>query len=169
VLNTALFSSEKASWNTPENIVRLVRALGPVVLDPCSNADSIVGAASFYDGSSLEMCGLSNSWAVGDGLVYVNPPYGAEIAKWLQKCVTEAENGVEIVALLPARTDTKWWQDYVTKATCVLFWKGRLQFLGAASSAPFPSAIVYWGCAPDQFAAVFGNYGWVVRGMEIAQ
>ena len=61
--------------------------------------------------------------------------------------------------LVPARTDTKYWHDYVMKAEMVFFIKGRLKFGDSENSAPFPSAVVVfskrpqgWGCAPGMGA-----------------
>ena len=83
--------------------------------------------------------GLVRSWG---NTTYVNPPYGRGIIKWLSKAFYESKQGKTIVMLLPSRTDTKWWHDYVMKAHEIRFIKGRLKFSGHKNSAPFPSAIV---------------------------
>ena len=51
-------------------------------------------------------------------------------------------NNNYIVMLLPARTDTKWFHDYILGKAEVRFIKGRLKFGGAKNSAPFPSMVV---------------------------
>lgn len=72
----------------------------------------------------------------------MNPPYGREIAAWVEKAYRSAkENGATVVCLLPARVDTRWWHDYCAKGE-VFFVKGRLKFGGSANSAPFPNAVV---------------------------
>lgn len=87
--------------------------------------------------------GLSTSWGEPGDNVYCNPPYGKEIAHWLQKAIQQKELGVSSVFLLPARTDTKWFHDLVIpNATEVRFIKGRLKFEGMEAGAPFPSIIV---------------------------
>lgn len=146
-------SSDRLDWNTPERVLDLVRQVGQIGLDPCSNATSLVRA-------SVEWVfgGLDRSWR-NYGLVYVNPPYGREIEPWIVRCASG--DGDEVVALLPARTDTRWWRCVAT-AQAVCFWHGRLRFLGAPSSAPFPSAIAYWGPRAGQFSRVFGPHGWIV-------
>jgi hypothetical protein len=73
---------------------------------------------------------------------FVNPPYGREIGKWLKKGYLEWEKGKTVVFLVPSRTDTLWWHDFVMKATEIRFIKGRLKFDGQKNSAPFPSAII---------------------------
>jgi hypothetical protein len=74
---------------------------------------------------------------------YINPPYGKEISKWIIRSAYEArERGNLCVMLLPSRTDTKWWHDYIMKADEIRFIKGRLKFGDSKNSAPFPSCVV---------------------------
>lgn len=153
----ALFSSDSEHWCTPVNVVQLLWRLGVVGLDPCSNSGSVVNARETWTAENGERS-LWAPWG-GRGLVYCNPPYGDAIPPWTEKCAAEGARGTEIVALLPARTDTRWWHDSVRHADAVLFWRGRLTFLGAASSAPFPSAIAYWGPRVHAFKNVFGPHG----------
>lgn len=72
----------------------------------------------------------------------MNPPYGRNIKKWVKKAYESGINGAVVVCLLPARTDTSWWHDYVVKASKIEFLRGRLKFGNAKNNAPFPSAIV---------------------------
>lgn len=95
-----------------------------------------------------------------EGLVYCNPPY-SNLKEWSSKMSAEGLRGTEIIGLVPSRTDTKWWRD-ITTAAVICFWRGRITFEGAPASAPFPSAIPYWGPTPDRFCEVFGPYGWLV-------
>lgn len=74
----------------------------------------------------------------------MNPPYGREIVQWVEKARSEAEMGALVVGLLPARTDTRWWQGHVAGHADVRFLAGRLKFGGTKNSAPFPSAIAVW-------------------------
>ena len=83
--------------------------------------------------------GLIASW--GD-VNFCNPPYGREIPKWIKKGYDEWLKGKTVVFLIPSRTDTAWWHDYIMKATEIRFIRGRLKFQGAKHNAPFPSAIV---------------------------
>jgi site-specific DNA-methyltransferase (adenine-specific) len=123
-------------WCTPECVLERVRKVGRIELDPCDNAQSIVGAASSWMGSGLEW-----TWR---GLAFCNPPYST-LRRWLAKCAEEARGGVEIIALVPARTDTRAWHESATTARAVCFWRGRITFVGAPHPAPFPSAVLYWG------------------------
>lgn len=73
----------------------------------------------------------------------MNPPYGRQIGNWVKKAKEAARQGkATVVCLLPARTDTAWWHDYVMKANEIRLIRGRLKFGDGKGSAPFPSAIV---------------------------
>ena len=77
--------------------------------------------------------------------------------------VYEAALGEEIIALLPARVDTKWFQeDIFPTAAAICFWKGRLTFLGAPAPALFPSAVVYWGPNVQRFVSAFQTAGTII-------
>jgi hypothetical protein len=157
-----LLSSAGHSWRTPEHVLDLVRMVGPIMLDPCAHQDGLVHAATELRRARGED-GLEADWLAlsGGGLVFVNSPYGREIVRWVLRCYALGQLGGECIALLPARTDTFWWQRYVAhpNADAVLFWRGRLTFVGAPAAAPFPSAIAYWGPRPHRFKDVFAPYG----------
>lgn len=156
---TPLMSSANPNWETPENVLSLVRELygGQIGLDPCSSPSNPTGAALH-----LSSGGLDRPWSNFGREVFCNPPYGRGIHPWVSAMATEgAKDGMQIVGLLPARTDTKWWE-LVTTATAVCFWRGRLKFKGAPSSAPFPSATPYWGDRLEDFLRIFEPHGWCV-------
>lgn len=85
--------------------------------------------------------GLSQEWK---GVCWCNPPYGREIYKWVRKASISAKNGATVVMLIPARTDTKWFHEYIYRKenVKVKFIKGRLKFGTAQNAAPFPSMLV---------------------------
>lgn len=146
-------SSLDETWNTPADFLDVVRrALGPIALDPCSNEGSIVAARVEWrlerDGDSL-----GRPWTIGHllgrrgpqgGPIFVNPPYGRELPLWAQKIDDEARRGAEIVTLVPARTETQWF-DLLRERGDAICLRGRLTFLGAQSPALFPSAVFYHG------------------------
>jgi len=159
MLNRALMSSDTREWNTPPAILEPVGRLDAIGLDPCGNATSIVAARREYRLDRGED-GLCLPWS-GFGLVYCNPPYGRGIGAWLARAAGQwLDCGVESIVLVPARTDARWWQDNIRLAL-VCFWRGRLKFLGAPSSAPFPSAVLYHGHRPQRFREVFAPLGWI--------
>jgi phage N-6-adenine-methyltransferase len=130
------FSSASDDWPTPADYFNRLNKLFNFTLDPCA-APGNAKCATFFDAASD---GLSQSWQTS-GTVFMNPPYGRSIGKWVKKAYEESLKGTPVVCLLPARTDTSWWQDYCAKGL-VKFVRGRLKFGDGRNSAPFPSAIV---------------------------
>lgn len=76
--------------------------------------------------------------------MWCNPPY-SQIKKWARKCYYEGHKpNTTVVMLIPSRTDTWWFQNYVLHRAEVRFIKGRLRFNGSTNNAPFPSALVIY-------------------------
>lgn len=150
------FSSETPEHYTPAHVLEAVaKLMGAIDLDPCSNSktDPNVPAQVHY---TKEDDGLQQKWA---GRTYLNPPYGRGIQDWVGKLVTSFESGdvSEAIALVPARTDTQWWQLLRNYPCC--FVTGRLTFIGNDDPAPFPSAIYYLGERHDDFFREFSAFG----------
>lgn len=134
-LNKALLSSNTCEWATPKNLFEALNKRYKLETDVCATADN-AKCPVYY---TRETNGLAQEWR---GRCWMNPPYGAEISKWVKKAYESAkENHATVVCLLPARTDTRWWHDYCMKGK-IEFIRGRIKFEGAKHSAPFPSAIV---------------------------
>lgn len=131
------FSSATDQWATPQDFFdRLHRAFG-FELDVCAD-DGNAKCPRFF---TKEQDGLAQEWT---GRCWMNPPYGREIGRWVQKAYESAQRGALVVCLLPARTDTKWWHEYAVRGD-VHFIKGRIKFGDATAGAPFPSAlVVFW-------------------------
>lgn len=130
------FSSKTEEWATPQAFFDELDKEFYFTLDPCATKEN-AKAPTYY---TKEDNGLSKNWDFQN--VFMNPPYGREIGKWVKKA-SEARGGV-VVCLLPARTDTRWFHDYIYKKPNVekRFIKGRLKFGDSKNSAPFPSMVV---------------------------
>lgn len=129
------FSSKTDLWSTPQNFFDAYNETYKFDLDVCASPENAKCKKYFTKADD----GLKQNWS---GVCWMNPPYGREINKWVQKAYESAtENGAIVVCLLPARTDTRWWHDYCVKGK-VTFVRGRLKFGGSSNSAPFPSAVV---------------------------
>jgi phage N-6-adenine-methyltransferase len=143
VVAKALFSSTADEWETPQDFFDRLDAEFGFVLDVCATAKN--AKCHFFYTPNAD--GLSRDWHydIGHrGAVWMNPPYGREIGKWVRKAYEESRRGATVVCLLPSRTDTKWWHTYVEGKAEVRFIKGRLKFGGSKNSAPFPSvAVIY--------------------------
>lgn len=133
-MNNVHFSSKTDLWATPKTFYDELNSEFCFELDVC--ADEFNHKCDSY--FSKEQNGLVQEWS---GVCWMNPPYGREIGKWVQKAYESSLMGATVVCLLPSRTDTKWWHDYCMKGE-IRFIKGRLKFGQSKNSAPFPSAVV---------------------------
>lgn len=123
-------------YETPDEIFRPLDDEFAFTLDVAANDDN-ARCAAYFD---IINDGLKQAW---HGSVWCNPPYGAAIRKWVKKAVDELPNCRVIVMLLPARTDTLWFHNYVYGKAEIRFIKGRL-YHKTAHPAPFPSMIVIY-------------------------
>ena len=131
---TVHFSSQTPEWTTPPWLFDALDKEFGFTLDPCSTHTNAKCAKHFI----REDNGLAKSWR--DEVVFMNPPYGAEISDWMEKAHASAsQEAATVVCLIAARTDTTWWQQYAMKHEIRLL-RGRLKFGDGRNSAPFPSA-----------------------------
>jgi len=138
MLNQALFSSVKTEWETPQELFDRLNEEFRFTLDVCATAENAKCKRFF----SPDQDGLKQSWE-GE-ICWMNPPYGREIGKWVRKAYRESLKGATVVCLLPARTDTSWFHDYIYGRAEIRFLRGRLKFGSAKNSAPFPNMIAIY-------------------------
>ena len=145
MINKGMMSSNTDNWATPQAFFDELNKEFMFDVDVCAS-DSNYKVNRYW---TKEDDGLSKEWkdVYCDGLYgqnphcWMNPPYGREIGKWVKKA---AQCGALVVGLLPARTDTKWFHDYIYGKAEIRFVKGRLKFGDSKNSAPFPSMVVIW-------------------------
>lgn len=135
MINEALYSSKTDEWATPQELYEKLDREFNFTLDPCSTHENAKCANHF----TAEDDGLSKDWT--GHVVFMNPPY-SKVKDWMRKAYEESKAGVDVVCLVPSRTDTKWWHEYVMKAAEIHFIMGRLKFGESRNSAPFPSAVI---------------------------
>ncbi len=138
MINKGLFSSNTELWATPQAFFDQLNKEFGFTLDPCALPDN-AKCAKFF---TPEDDGLTQDWS-GER-VFCNPPYGRKIAAWVKKCHDEAQKGVLVVMLIPARTDTSYFHDYIYHKAEIRFVRGRLKFGNAEQGAPFPSMVVIY-------------------------
>ena len=133
-----MFSSKTDLWETPQSFYDEHDKEFQFTLDPCATPENAKCEMFF----TKEMNGLTQNW--GGNRVFCNPPYGKEIGKWVKKAYEESKkNDTTVVMLIPARTDTAYFHDYIYhKAKEIRFVKGRLKFGQSKNAAPFPSMVV---------------------------
>lgn len=138
-MHDVLFSSEKTEWETPQDFFDELDSEFHFTLDPCASEKNHK-CDKYY---TKQENGLLQDW--GGETVFCNPPYGRDIKQWVEKCCFESvKNKITVVMLIHARTDTRWFHDFVYQKAELRFVKGRLKFGGAKNSAPFPSMIVIY-------------------------
>jgi phage N-6-adenine-methyltransferase len=123
-------------WETPKETFETLDAVFHFTTDVCADASNAKCPHYYTEAQD----GLRQRW---EGVCWMNPPYGAEIARWVQKAFESSLFGATVVCLLPARTDTRWWHNYVRPLPPedIDFLPGRQRF-SEKGSAPFPSAVV---------------------------
>jgi phage N-6-adenine-methyltransferase len=152
-------TAARTDWATPQHIVDAVRSSfgGCIALDPCSNPTAVVCAEKEV---RLPEDGLAVDWNQY-ATVYCNPPFGKGIEAWIRKAGDAAEYGSSVIVLIPAAVSAHYWHELVVaRAKAICFVRGRLRFIGAPSTAPFPTAMVFYGSNPVLFMHAFRKLGW---------
>lgn len=139
-MDKVLFSSKSNEWATPQDLYNKLNNRYNFTLDPCSSLENHK-CDKFY---TIKENGLIQDWS--NEVVFCNPPYGREIYDWVKKCYNEHLNGTKIVLLIPSRTDTRYFHEFLYKKPNIKleFIKGRLKFGDSNNSAPFPSLLAYF-------------------------
>lgn len=159
-------------FNTPPWFLDLVEGLGPIGLDPCSNATSLVKSRKAY---TIETNGLAHAW-FGEGLVFMNPPHSHSphnIEPWMEKAHDDfitlgihRNTRDQFVGLVPAKTDTAWFHDYGVPFH-KMFLRGRMKFWQRGKeteeTGKFAHLVLYAGHQPDLFKHLFREHGWYTR------
>lgn len=151
MINHGLFTSNKEDWETPQDLFNKLNEKYHFTFDLAAS-DSNAKCKSYFTETDDS---LSQNWHRISGNVFLNPPYGRELHKWVKKAYEESLLKAEgdIVMLIPARTDTSYWHDFIFGKAQIKFLRGRLKFeLGGAArdAAPFPSALVIYGEADNE-------------------
>jgi len=131
-----LYSSRSEEWPTPDRFFEMLDKEFTFTLDPCATANNTKCNRYF----TKKQDGLCQDW--GMHRVFCNPPYGKTMRDWARKCFEASRGGALVVLLAHARTDTRWFHDWVYgKADEIRFVRGRLRFGDGMCSAPFPSLV----------------------------
>jgi len=137
-----MLSSKDMTWETPQDFFDKLDKEFDFTLDPCATKET-AKCKKFY---TKEDDGLIQDWT--RETVFCNPPYGTEIKHWVKKCYDEMhkkninDRAWRVVMLIPARTDTIYFHEYIYHKAEIRFIKGRLKFGSSSNSAPFPSMLV---------------------------
>jgi site-specific DNA-methyltransferase (adenine-specific) len=136
-----MFSSKSNEWETGDLFFNSLNDRFQFTLDAAATKDN-AKCDNFF---SIEDDALNKDWS--NNIVFLNPPYGRKIGKWVEKAFDEGckENTI-VVVLIPSRTDTQFFHKFCMRAKEVHFVKGRLKFknkmIEGEAPAPFPSMVV---------------------------
>ena len=152
-LSRVMFSRAKDDWSTPQDFFDRLDAEFQFTCDVAATADT-AKCADYYGPDHPDLFRRDALAAPWDGVCFMNPPY-SRVRDFIDKAAVEARHGVVVVALVPARTCTRWWHAAVwdhhrhcpRPHVALRFVKGRLRFGGASASAPFPSVVIVFGAA----------------------
>lgn len=132
----AVFARNSDEWETPDDVFDALDKEFHFTLDPCATDENHKCIRYF----TKEKNGLDKDWS-GE-VVYCNPPY-SQIRKWVEKGYREGlKDNTTVVLLIPARTDTIWFHNYILHRSEIRFISGRIRFVDAEYNAPFPSMVV---------------------------
>lgn len=152
----------KQEWWTPDWLWKAARrVMGGIDLDPCSNSHETPNVPARCRYTKNED-GLAHPWR---GRVFLNPPYGRQISRWVAKAVAEYEAGniSEAVLVVPACLETRWFSPLWNHLLCV--YRGRIRFIdgetGDIPSEGIPGAVafIYLGPKQERFRTVFSPFG----------
>lgn len=133
-INEGMMSSDSQEWETPQDFFDRLDEEFHFTLDAAATSEN-AKCRQYY---TLQDNALWQRWT---GVVWCNPPYGRLIGKFVRRGFEAAQEGATVVMLIPARTDTRYWHNFVMKAKEIRFVRGRLYF-SDSGRAPFPNAVV---------------------------
>ena len=145
-ISPVLYSSRSEEWATPADFFAALDDEFGFTLDPCATRLN-AKCSTFY---TKDDNGLVQDW--GRHSVFCNPPYGRDIGEWVKKSYLAAKAGATVVLLVHARTDTRYFHDWIYGKAELRFVRGRLKFGDGTQSAPFPSLLAIY--RPDSVAAL---------------
>lgn len=159
-------SSERHDWETPDNVVDVVRKLGPIGLDPATTPANPTAARLILTPADDGLRELRWPALQANEVCYLNPPFktiGDWVDRWGRESVLARLDGSHFVMLAPARPDTRWFDRLLFHSERVCWIRGRLKFRGAPAPAPFPTVLAYAGPTPGAFERAAIGLGWVMH------
>ena len=138
VRNDGRWHNRGSDWATPQDLFDKLNEEFNFTLDPCAS-DWNAKCKKYYTEKNN---GLTKDWS--KETVFMNPPYGKDLAMWMNKAYREVSRGAVVVCLVPAATDTSWWHAYAMGGE-IRFLRGRPRFVtkeGTWQQTFSPSVII---------------------------
>ena len=146
---------DRLDWGTPQEVFNMANdRFGLFNVDLAASSSNKKCELFFSEENSA----LEGDWDLSGFTGWLNPPYGRMLKPFSEQVVKQLEKGniKRVVMLVPCRTETKWFLTLIPYASHVLFFKGRLRFEGATSSAPFSSCLIVLEKQPMNKCVEFG-------------
>lgn len=152
------YSSDRMDWGTPPDLFAALNEEFGFKVDAAARSDNSL-VSHYYGPGHWDLASRDAlTRAVWGSPAWLNPPYGRVLPAFIEAAFRQQERGRTVVALIPARTDTRYWHDYVMQAKEIRLIRGRVRFAGAPASAPFPSAVVVF--APHDGETAVRSWHW---------
>ena len=132
------FSSQSEEWATPTVFFEELDKEFHFDLDVCATPEN-AKCVRYYTRADD---GLKQAWSEDGSVIWCNPPYGRQISAWVRKAYEEMQKGATVVMLVFARTETRWFHEYIYGKAEIRFVKGRIHFSNSKNPAPSPSMVV---------------------------
>lgn len=153
-----MWSSEDPKWRTPPYIFEFYDNIYKFNLDAAASKQN----AKCRQFLTQKDNSLDTNWCKKGRVIWLNPPYSRQMGAWIEKAYKESQKGCTVACLIYARTDTRWWHDYVMKAWKIHFIKGRIKFLTSkkgqkSAAAPAPSCLVVFKPNRKKFPTIVSD------------
>ena len=139
--NNGMVSSKRNDWETPAEVFDYFNKIFNFDLDAAASYENTKCRQFFTEKDNA----LERDWPTYGERVWLNPPYGKGMSRWITKAQQEADKGPLVVCLLKHATETKWWDTIIESQATVIRIRGRIKFSGNKVNAPFPAVVViFW-------------------------
>lgn len=153
-MDRVLYSSNRDTWETPTKLFGVLNDLFHIDCDLAASKDNAKCKNFISEEQNALLESSEHLWCE---MNFCNPPYNKSGTQWkfLKKALEQYQkHGKNTIFLLPARTDTAGFHEYIYPyASFIFFFRGRLKFeeegKPSKDSAPFPSCLIGIG---DHFA-----------------
>lgn len=168
-MDDVLLSSKTMDWRTPPALFQAIEALAPqsFALDAAAQTGHALCPLFVGPGGKQPDALAPVIWPYGgSGRVFLNPPYGRQLGSFTRAAIWQAQQwpGRDVWLLVPARVDTRWWNELIAHAFGIWFLKGRVKFVLAdgaeGDAAPFPSALVAIDGLRERRQGPFVEWAW---------
>ncbi len=132
------FKSKGVEYTTPDKLFQPLNDEFNFKLDAASSPQNKKCSLFYTEYDD----GLACPWVTS---TWCNPPYGQQLPKWARKGYTEHhERGITVVMLLPIRSNTKYWRDYIHYGKAEIRFVDWKPAFNGENGFSTPLAVIVW-------------------------